>query len=120
MVKTLIEIDEEALATAAAVLGTKTTKDTVNAALREAGQHPARLHALARLGERRRWPVGSQPFPQDIQGRLKHVVPDCKDLPFRFVYTSGGLVPYLDSNALFFLGNARKLRVRNDLASLCT
>jgi len=29
---------------------------------------------------------------------------------FRFVYTSGGLVPYLDSNFLFFLGNARKLR----------
>lgn len=29
---------------------------------------------------------------------------------FRFVYTSGGLVPYLDSNALFFLGPARKLR----------
>ena len=32
--------------------------------------------------------------------------------PFRFVYTSGGLVPYLDSNILFFLGNARKARVR--------
>lgn len=29
---------------------------------------------------------------------------------FRFVYTSGGLVPYLDSTWLFFLGPARKLR----------
>jgi Arc/MetJ family transcription regulator len=30
MIKTSIEIDEEALATAAEVLGTKTKKDTVN------------------------------------------------------------------------------------------
>ena len=51
MVKTLIEIDEEALATAAEVLGTKTKKDTVNAALREVGQRLVRLQALARLGE---------------------------------------------------------------------
>ena len=33
---------------------------------------------------------------------------------FRFVYTSGGLVPYLDSNALFFLGPARKMRGEMD------
>jgi len=51
MVKTPIEIDEEALATAAEVLGTKTKKDTVNAALREVGQRLVRLQALARLGE---------------------------------------------------------------------
>jgi len=51
MVKTPIEIDEEALATAAEVLGTKTKKDTVNAALREVGQRLVRLEALARLGE---------------------------------------------------------------------
>jgi Arc/MetJ family transcription regulator len=51
MVKTPVEIDEEALATAAQVLGTKTKKDTVNAALREVGQRLARLEALARLGE---------------------------------------------------------------------
>lgn len=51
MVKTLIEIDEDALATAAEVLGTKTTKDTVNAALREVGERRVRLRALARLGE---------------------------------------------------------------------
>jgi Arc/MetJ family transcription regulator len=51
MVKTPIEIDEEALRTAAEVLGTKTKKDTVNAALREVGQRLTRLSALARLGE---------------------------------------------------------------------
>ena len=43
---------------------------------------------------------------------LTSIVPQLKgDRPFRFVYTSGGAVPYLESNALFFLGNARKLRV---------
>ena len=31
--------------------------------------------------------------------------------PFRFVSTSGGAVPYLDSNLLFFMGEKRKLRV---------
>jgi Arc/MetJ family transcription regulator len=51
MTKTSISIDEEALAAAAKVLGTKTKKDTVNAALREVGQRPERLRALARLGE---------------------------------------------------------------------
>lgn len=51
MVKTPVEIDEDALATAAEVLGTKTKKDTVNAALREVGQRLARLRALAQLGE---------------------------------------------------------------------
>ena len=51
MAKTSIEIDPEALATAAEVLGTKTKKDTVNAALREVAQRPVRLRALARLGE---------------------------------------------------------------------
>jgi Arc/MetJ family transcription regulator len=46
-----IEIDQEALRSAAEVLGTKTAKDTVNAALREVGQRLVRLRALARLGE---------------------------------------------------------------------
>jgi Arc/MetJ family transcription regulator len=49
--KTPIEIDEEALAVAAEVLGTKTKKDTVNTALREVGQRLVRLRALTRLGE---------------------------------------------------------------------
>jgi Arc/MetJ family transcription regulator len=46
MKKTPIEIDQEALAIAAEVLGTKTKKDTVNAALREVGQRLLRLRAL--------------------------------------------------------------------------
>jgi Arc/MetJ family transcription regulator len=51
MIKTPIEIDQEALETAAEALGTKTKKDTVNAALREVGQRLTRLRALAVLGE---------------------------------------------------------------------
>jgi Arc/MetJ family transcription regulator len=51
MIKTAIEIDQDALAVAAEVLGTKTKKDTVNAALREVGQRLVRFRALARLGE---------------------------------------------------------------------
>jgi Arc/MetJ family transcription regulator len=51
MIKTPIEIDQEALETAAEALGTKTKKDTVNAALREVGQRLTRLRALAALGE---------------------------------------------------------------------
>ena len=51
MIKTPIEIDQEALETAAEVLGTKTKKDTVNAALKEVGQRLIRLRALAALGE---------------------------------------------------------------------
>jgi Arc/MetJ family transcription regulator len=48
---TYIEIDQEALEAAAEVLGTTTASDTVNVALREAGQRLVRLRALARLGE---------------------------------------------------------------------
>ncbi len=51
MIKTPIEIDQEALETAAEGLGTKTKKDTVNAALKEVGQRLTRLRALAALGE---------------------------------------------------------------------
>jgi Arc/MetJ family transcription regulator len=51
MIKTPIEIDQEALEAAAEALGTKTKKDTVNAALREVGQRLTRLRALAALGE---------------------------------------------------------------------
>lgn len=45
--KTPIELDEDALAAAAEVLGTTTKKDTVNTALREI----ARLHARMRAFE---------------------------------------------------------------------
>ncbi|MEC4014840.1 type II toxin-antitoxin system VapB family antitoxin [Streptomyces sp. H27-D2] len=49
MAKTMIDIDEEALAFAAEVLGTKTKKDTVNAALTEIGARRRRERALAEL-----------------------------------------------------------------------
>ena len=44
--KTMIDIDDEALDAAARALGTKTKKDTVNAALRMAGDRQLRLDAL--------------------------------------------------------------------------
>lgn len=50
-IRTLIEIDDDALAAAAEVLGTASKQDTVNAALREVGQRLVRLRALAELGE---------------------------------------------------------------------
>ena len=54
MTKRLVDIDEEALAAAQAELGTSTMKDTVNAALRRAGQSRSRRvkEALDRLARR--------------------------------------------------------------------
>jgi Arc/MetJ family transcription regulator len=49
MAKTLIEIDDDYLATAQEVLGTATKKDTVNAALREVAALAARRRDLRRL-----------------------------------------------------------------------
>ncbi|MEU5805566.1 type II toxin-antitoxin system VapB family antitoxin [Streptomyces sp. NPDC047718] len=49
MAKTVIDINEEALALAAEALGTKTKKDTVNAALEEIGARVRRERALAAL-----------------------------------------------------------------------
>jgi Arc/MetJ family transcription regulator len=49
MAKTLIDIDEQLLADAAVAFGTKTKKDTVNAALREGVERKRRAVALARL-----------------------------------------------------------------------
>jgi len=51
MTKVLIDIDEDALAEAAQLLGTKTKKDTVNTSLRETAHRLRRAHALARLAE---------------------------------------------------------------------
>ena len=51
MTKILIDVDDDALAEASELLGTRTKKDTVNAALREVGQRLNRLRALAKLGE---------------------------------------------------------------------
>jgi Arc/MetJ family transcription regulator len=49
--KILIDIDDDALAEAAELLGTKTKKDTVNMSLRETAARLKRAQALARLAE---------------------------------------------------------------------
>lgn len=49
MARTLVDINEEALAAAAAELGTTTKVDTVNRALAEIAARPQRLAALERL-----------------------------------------------------------------------
>ena len=46
-----VEVDDEALAEAASILGTKSKKDTVNAALQEVARRHKRLKALERLVE---------------------------------------------------------------------
>ena len=51
MTKILIDVDDDALAAASELLGTKTKKDTVNTALRETAQQLRRALALARLAE---------------------------------------------------------------------
>jgi Arc/MetJ family transcription regulator len=47
--KTLIDLDDEALAEAAKLLGTTSKKDTVNAALREIVDRRRRAAAVARM-----------------------------------------------------------------------
>lgn len=49
MTKTFVEIDDDALADAAEVSGARTTKDTVNAALREVSARRRRRRALDEL-----------------------------------------------------------------------
>ncbi len=49
MAKTVIDIDDDELAMAAEHLGTKTKKDTVNAALREVNARTRRQRALVEL-----------------------------------------------------------------------
>ncbi|MFJ5552686.1 type II toxin-antitoxin system VapB family antitoxin [Streptomyces sp. NPDC093225] len=44
-----VEVDDEALSEAASILGTKTKKDTVNAALLEVAKRRRRLKALEAL-----------------------------------------------------------------------
>ncbi|GAA4684164.1 type II toxin-antitoxin system VapB family antitoxin [Phytohabitans rumicis] len=51
MTKVLIDVDDDALAEASALLGTKTKKDTINTALRETANQLRRAKALARLAE---------------------------------------------------------------------
>lgn len=52
MTKILVDVDDEALADAAEVFGTRTKKDTVNRALREGAARLRRARALAELGAR--------------------------------------------------------------------
>ncbi|MGA1835324.1 type II toxin-antitoxin system VapB family antitoxin [Herbiconiux sp. 11R-BC] len=49
MTRTLIDIDDDALAAASAELGTKTKVDTVNRALAEVGARRRRLEAVQNL-----------------------------------------------------------------------
>lgn len=49
MSRTVIDLDDEALAEAARHLGTTTKKDTVNAALREINDRRRRAAAVARM-----------------------------------------------------------------------
>ena len=51
MTKVLVDVDDDALAEASALMGTKTKKDTINGALRETVQRLRRAQALARLAE---------------------------------------------------------------------
>ena len=54
MTKILVDVDDEALAEAAEVFGTKTKKDTINTALRESAAMRRRAEAfdeLSKLGE---------------------------------------------------------------------
>lgn len=51
MAKVLVDIDEEALSSAAELLGTQTKKDTVNTALRETVSRLDRAKALAEIQE---------------------------------------------------------------------
>ncbi len=51
MTKILVDVDDDALAEAAELLGTTTKKDTVNAALRETAERLRRAKAYDRLIE---------------------------------------------------------------------
>lgn len=51
MAKTLVDVDEEALAAAARALGTSTKRDTINAALREVGLRDIRERMLDRFAD---------------------------------------------------------------------
>jgi Arc/MetJ family transcription regulator len=51
MTKVLIDIDDEALAEASALLGTRTKKDTVNTSLRNTAEQLRRARALAELAD---------------------------------------------------------------------
>lgn len=49
--RTIVDVDEDALAAAARVLSTSTKKDTINAALREVGLREVRARMLDRFAD---------------------------------------------------------------------
>jgi Arc/MetJ family transcription regulator len=51
MARTVVDIDDDALAAAAKVLKTSTKKDTINAALREIAQRDTRARMLDRFAD---------------------------------------------------------------------
>lgn len=71
MAKTVIDIDEAALALAMEALGTTTKKDTVNAALEEIGARLRRqraLDALVKLDEEGAFDKGREPgFKEEVR-----------------------------------------------------
>lgn len=72
MAKTVIDIDEAALALAMEALGTTTKKDTVNAALEEIGARLRRqraLESLIKLDEEGAFDKGREPgFKAEVRG----------------------------------------------------
>jgi len=63
MAKTLVDIDDEALAAAAKALNTSTKKDTINTALREVAAREVRARMLDRFAD------DSQYWEQQQQAR---------------------------------------------------
>jgi Arc/MetJ family transcription regulator len=55
MAKTSVDVDRDIAAQAAAILGTDTLRDTINASLREIVHAKRRLELVALLGERDRF-----------------------------------------------------------------
>lgn len=49
--RTLVDVDEDALASATKALGTRTKKDTINEALREVGHRAVRSRMLDRFAD---------------------------------------------------------------------
>lgn len=77
MTKILVDVDDQALADAAQVLGTTTKKDTVNAALREIAQRRRRAEALAQLREMAR----EGQFDELMDKRNYRPLPDLRHEP---------------------------------------
>jgi Arc/MetJ family transcription regulator len=67
MTKILVDVDDEALAEAAEVFGTKTKKDTINTALRESTAARRRAEALEELRK-----LGRQGYFDELLDKKSH------------------------------------------------